>query len=247
MSALMGMEMRGQRILIVGAGGIGTPSAQICAELGAELILADLQCPSAIAAEIKAKYRTEAAAHALDIASADGIRTLCANVEDIDGLIITAGVLPEESDLVPGTPEWEECFARVFNINVRGPMMLAQLVLASMIPRSAGRIVIVGSIAGRNGGLLSGAQYAASKGALHAFVRWLALRAAPHGIAVNAVAPGATATPMLASRHVDVRKIPLGRLAQPIEIARIVALLASPAASYMQGAIVDVNGGAVFS
>ncbi len=247
MLALNGMQMHGQRILIVGVGGIGAPTAEICAQCGAELVLADLRAPTAIASAMKAKYGAQTSAYAVDIGSSDSIRTLCASAKNIDGLIIASGILPEEADMLPGTSEWEESFASVFDINVRGPMMLAQLVLADMISRSTGRIVIIGSIAGRNGGLLSGAQYAASKGALHAFVRWLALRAAPHGIPVNAVAPGATATPMLATRHVDVKKIPLGRLADPIEIARVVSLLASPAASYMHGAIVDVNGGAAFS
>ncbi|MBE0623332.1 MAG: SDR family oxidoreductase [Burkholderiales bacterium] len=240
------MQMHGQRVLIVGVGGIGAPTAKICAQCGAEVLLADLRAPTAIASELKAKYQAQTSAYAVDIGSSDSIRTLCASAKNIDGLVITSGILPEETTLLPGTSEWEESFSRVFNINVRGPMMLAQLVLTEMISRSSGRIVIIGSIAGRNGGLLSGAQYAASKGALHAFVRWLALRAAPHGIPVNAVAPGATATPMLATRNVDIRKIPLGRLAEPIEIARVVALLASPAASYMHGAIVDVNGGAFF-
>jgi NAD(P)-dependent dehydrogenase (short-subunit alcohol dehydrogenase family) len=78
-------------------------------------------------------------------------------------------------------------------------------------------------------------------------VRWLALRAAPHGVSVNGVAPGATATPMLQNETVDTRKIPVGRLADPIEIARVTAFLASPASSYMHGAVVDVNGGACFS
>jgi 3-oxoacyl-[acyl-carrier protein] reductase len=126
-------------------------------------------------------------------------------------------------------------------------MLLAQLLLQRMIARGTGRIVILGSLAGRSGGLLSGAQYASSKGALHTLVRWLALRAAPNGVSVNGVAPGATATPMIANEAVNVAKIPAGRVAEPIEIARVVAFLASPAASYMHGAVVDVTGRACFS
>jgi 3-oxoacyl-[acyl-carrier protein] reductase len=239
--------MHGQRIAIIGVGGIGEPTARICAELGADLILADRECPAGTAQDIQDRHQVKAVAHQLDVAHTANIVAFCAEIKGIDALIITAGFLPEEREMVPGTSAWEESFVRVFNVNVRGPMLLAQLVMQEMIRRSAGRIVVVGSMAGRNGGLLSGAQYASSKGALHALVRWLALRAAPHGVSVNGVAPGATATPMLANEVVDLRKIPLGRLAQPIEIARVVAFLASPAASYMHGAVVDVNGGALFS
>jgi 3-oxoacyl-[acyl-carrier protein] reductase len=171
----------------------------------------------------------------------------CADEKAVDALIITAGFLAAERALTPGTDEWLQSFQDVFNVNVRGPMLLAQLAMSDMIARSAGRIVLVGSMAGRNGGLLSGAQYASSKGALHSLVRWLALRAAPHGVCVNGVAPGATATVMIENESVDIKKIPAGRLGQPVEVARVVAFLASPAASYMHGTVVDVNGGAAFS
>lgn len=247
MTALHGMEMHGQRVLAVGAGGIGAPSAEICAELGAELVLADRAAPTDIARKIKEKYEVPATACELDIARTDRIMKFCEQIGNIDSLIITADFLPKERELALGSDEWEASFSRVYDVNIRGPMLLAQLFMRDMIARSGGRIVILGSIAGRNGGLLSGAQYASSKGALHALIRWLALRAAPHGVSVNGVAPGATATAMLDNEVVDVRKIPLGRLAEPIEIARVVAFLASPAASYMHGAVVDVNGGALFS
>ena len=247
MSALHGMEMHGQRVLVVGVGGIGAPCAEICAELGAGLVLADREEPTGLAWKIRDKYSVPTEAHRFDVADIRGVVHFCDLVGSIDALIITAGFLPKERDLAPGTDDWDQSFSDVFNVNVRGPMLLAQLFLKEMISKSSGRIVILGSIAGRSGGLLSGAQYAASKGALHALVRWLALRAAPHGVTVNGVAPGATATRMLATETVDVRKIPSGRLAEPVEVARVVSFLASPAASYMHGAIVDVNGGAVFS
>jgi len=166
---------------------------------------------------------------------------------DIDALIVTAAFLPAERDMEPGSAQWEESFRQVFQVNTCGPVLISQLALNQMLKKKAGRIVILGSIAGRNGGLLSGVQYATSKGALHTLVRWLALRAAPHGVSVNGVAPGATATPMLQNETVDTGKIPAGRLADPIEIARVTAFLASPASSYMHGAVVDVNGGACFS
>jgi len=247
MSDLFGTAMPSQRVAIVGVGGIGEPCADICAQLGASLILADKLAPVSIAARLSAQHGTETTAYEVDVGSIESIKHFCAESGDLDALIITAGLLPEERELVPGSAQWEESFQRVFCVNMRGPTLLAQLVMQKMLDKQSGRIVILGSLAGRSGGLLSGAQYASSKGALHALVRWLALRAAPRGVCVNGVAPGATATPMLRNEVVDTRKIPAGRMAHPLEIARVVAFLASPAASYMHGAVVDVNGGAYFS
>lgn len=247
MSVLMGTAMPSQRVAIIGVGGIGEPCADICAQLGAHLILADRKAPLAIAESMKARHQVEVTACELDIGSIAGVQQFCDEIGDLDALIITAAVLPEERDMTPGSAQWEESFQRVFQINLRGPALLAQLVMQKMVEKRSGRIVILGSIAGRNGGLFSGVQYATSKGALLTLVRWLALRAAPNGVCVNGVAPGATATPMIKNEVIDTRKIPAGRLADPLEIARVVAFLASPAASYMHGAVVDVNGGACFS
>lgn len=247
MSDLLGTAMPGQRVVVVGVGGIGEPCADICAQLGAELVLADKVAPAAIAQRIQAEHGVKATAAELDVGSVAAIREFCAQLADVDALIVTAAFLPEERDMEAGSEQWEQSFERVFQVNLRGPVLLAQLLMQKMVDKKHGRIVILGSIAGRNGGLFSGAQYATSKGALHTLVRWLALRAAPHGVTVNGVAPGATATPMIANETIDTRKIPVGRLADPLEVARVVTFLASPAASYMHGAVVDVNGGACFS
>jgi NAD(P)-dependent dehydrogenase (short-subunit alcohol dehydrogenase family) len=247
MSTMMGMAMQGQRVAVIGVGGIGAPAAELCAQLGADLLLADRHAPEQAAQRLSSDYGVAASAHAVDVGSCGELKAFCDVAGDVDALIITAAFLPAEREMEPGSEEWERSFELAFRVNVGGPMLLAQLLLQRMIARGTGRIVILGSLAGRSGGLLSGAQYASSKGALHTLVRWLALRAAPNGVSVNGVAPGATATPMIANEAVNVAKIPAGRLAEPIEIARVVAFLASPAASYMHGAVVDVNGGACFS
>jgi len=247
MSTLMGMAMRGQRVAVVGVGGIGEPSAEICAQLGADMVLADRQPPDQIARRLQDGYGVMATACQIDVGCTDSIRKFCAGAGQLDALVITAALLPQERELEPGSAAWDQSFELAFKVNVAGPMLLAQILSRDMVARRSGRIVILGSLAGRSGGLLSGAQYASGKGALHTLVRWLALRTAAHGVSVNAVAPGATATPMIANEVVNIEKIPAGRLAEPVEVARVVAFLASPAASYMHGAVVDVNGGACFS
>lgn len=244
MTSLSGMDMHGQTILIVGVGGIGAATAEICASQGADLILADLHCPDQLADQLRARYQRRIQAYQVDSASIESVQALEHDAGNLDALVITSGILPDERELVPGSPEWVQSFDRVMHVNLRGPMLLAQLALAGMTAQAHGKIVLVGSIAGKSGGLLSGAQYASGKGALHTLVKWLAQRAAPAGIAVNGVAPGATATPMLSEHTVDTRKIPAGRMAQSLEVARVVAFLASDAASYMHGTVIDVNGGA---
>jgi 3-oxoacyl-[acyl-carrier protein] reductase len=244
MASLSGMDMHNQTVLIVGLGGIGAATAEICASQGADLILADLRAPVDFAEQLQKRYPVKIQTYQVDSADIPSIQALDAQIGHVDALIITSGILPDEREMKPGSQAWIDSFDQVMHVNLRGPICLAQLMLNRMAARSTGKIVLVGSIAGKCGGLLSGIQYASSKGALHTAVKWLAQRAAPMGIAVNGVAPGATATPMLATREVDIRKIPAGRMAQPEEIARVVAFLASDAASYMQGTVIDINGGA---
>ncbi|WP_084360435.1 SDR family NAD(P)-dependent oxidoreductase [Hydrogenophaga palleronii] len=89
------------------------------------------------------------------------------------------------------------------------------------------------------------ATYAASKGAVHNIVRWLSRRAVGRGVMVNGVAPGPVRTAMTAQSTVNAEQLPTGRMAEPDEIAWTIAFLCTPAASYLSGAIVDVNGGAL--
>lgn len=240
---LLGVDLRGQHVALAGCGGIGLEVARICAALGARLSVFDRRLPDTVEREALAQAGAHRW-HAVDLSSPQAhgeISHLCA---DADALIVTSAICPDESLLDVGTTEWDDSFSAVFGLNVAAPMRLSMAVLESMMARRAGRIVLVGSMSARNGGLLAGAQYAASKGALHTFVRWLAQRAAPHGVNVNGVAPGVTITPMIEGRTFDASRIPAGRAARPAEIARVVSFAASPACSYMHGQILDVNGGA---
>jgi 3-oxoacyl-[acyl-carrier protein] reductase len=144
----------------------------------------------------------------------------------------------------------QEAFDFVMHVNVRAPLILASALLEQM---SGGYIVLVGSSAGRSGAGRLGteteyATYAASKGAVHTLVRVLARRAAEKNVLVNGVAPGLVRTPLLDSvRPPDAGAAdhakPGIRPADPQELGWPIALLCSPMASYISGAIVDVNGG----
>ena len=119
--------------------------------------------------------------------------------------------------------------------------------LPGMVERKAGRIALVGSIAGRIGGVASAPHYLMSKGGVHSFVRWAAKRGAPHNVTVNAVAPGVVDTPMTANQSFNYDQFPMGRKASAREMAAPLAFLVSPAAAYVNGAVLDVNSGMHFS
>jgi NAD(P)-dependent dehydrogenase (short-subunit alcohol dehydrogenase family) len=143
-----------------------------------------------------------------------------------------------------------EVFRRILEVNVTGSLNLARSVAAVMRERGeGGRIVLIGSINSQVA-LPGQAAYASSKGAVLMLGRALAVDWAEDGITVNVVAPGATDTPMSAASLADpvrsrrlLERIPMRRPAQPSEIAAAVTFLASPAASYITGAYLPVDGG----
>jgi NAD(P)-dependent dehydrogenase (short-subunit alcohol dehydrogenase family) len=231
-------DLGGLRILVTGAAqGIGAATATLCASLGAEPILVDRESCAAVASAIGGPVR----AYRADVANRAEIERMAAEVGTVDALVLNAALCPFGEDW--RAPEWDLRFERLMAVNVQGPIHLARAFLPGMIARRRGRIVLIGSLAGRMGGLIAGPHYVASKGAVHALVKWLARQAAPHGVLVNGIAPASVATPMMAGQPVDLERIPLGRMAAPEEIAAPVAFLCSPAASYICGAVLDVNGG----
>jgi NAD(P)-dependent dehydrogenase (short-subunit alcohol dehydrogenase family) len=238
-------DLSGRRILITGAGaGIGAAAARICASLGAEMILVDIDGGEAIARSIR-EAGGAAEATAADVSRRDEVERLAGRIGTIDGLVLNAAICPWDDDWQ--AEDWDESFDKVMAVNVLGPIHAARAFMPGMMVRRRGAIVVVGSLAGRMGGLIAGPHYVASKGGVHALVRWLARQAGPHGVLVNGVAPASVATPMMDGRSVDLGRIPLGRKAGPEEIGWPIAFLCSDAASYVCGAILDVNGGVYMS
>jgi 3-oxoacyl-[acyl-carrier protein] reductase len=154
---------------------------------------------------------------------------------------------PLTADALPDA-DWLD----TLNLNLTSSFRFCHALLPSMKRRRSGTIVLVTSIAARQASHLSGVAYTAAKTALVGLNRHLAREVGPFGIRVNAVAPGIIASERVAAkfdsypdseRQALLAKIPLGRIGRVEEIASVVTFLASPAAAYIHGAVIDVNGG----
>lgn len=240
MMAAGAFSLAGRRILVTGAAaGIGAETARVCAELGAAVILVDRQPADAVAAGIRGRGGVADAIPA-DAADRAAMEAMARDLGSVDALVLNAAICPFDDWTDPG---WDDAFADVMAINVLGPIHAARAFLPGMMERGRGRMVLVGSLAGRVGGLIAAPHYVASKGAVHALVKWLAKRGAPRNVLVNGVAPASVTTPMMRGQPVNLAGIPLARMAEPREVALPIAFLCSDAASYICGTVLDVNGG----
>jgi 3-oxoacyl-[acyl-carrier protein] reductase len=162
----------------------------------------------------------------------------------IDILVNNAGVIRRGTIETVTEEDWD----RVIAINLKGTFNCCKAVVGPMKRQGAGTIVNVSSIAGKLGDITSAPGYGSSKAGADALMKALARQLAPSGIRVNAVAPHAIETEMSAQwsdqrRREIVAAIPLGRLGRPEDVANAVLFLASDAASFITGEILDVNGG----
>jgi 3-oxoacyl-[acyl-carrier protein] reductase len=250
---LNSLNLTSKVALVTGASsGIGAATAMVLAELGARVAIGYYQ--NEAGADRVQQAIIQRAGKAIrvrvDARVASDIRELVRRSSDelgpIDILINNAGSLIERMRVVEQTEErWDE----VMNLNLKSAMLCSQAVAESMMARKTGAIVNVGSIAGRTGGGLGAAAYSVAKGGLITFTKSLARELAPHGIRVNAVSPGVIDTPFhqVFSTPEMIRNfvasIPLGRIGTPEECARVIAFLATDAASYVVGETVEINGG----
>jgi 3-oxoacyl-[acyl-carrier protein] reductase len=236
------LSLSGKSVLVTGAAsGIGRATAIVLARLGAAVLATD----RAPLGETEAAVRGEGGPCRTvqgDLTEDGFLRSLFAG-DACHAVAHCAGVLegrPWSSD-----PDWVQRFHRVMDINVRVPLQLATLAIEHMAERGGGRVVLVGSVAGKSGGTSPATppDYAASKGALHTLVKLLSRNAVGRGVLVNAVAPGPVETAMTRGFTLG-PSLPMGRIGRPEELAWPIAFLCTPAASYLSGAILDVNGGA---
>ncbi len=237
-------DLSNMRIAISGAGGgIGSATARLTAELGAEVMLSDLEAPAALADELRARGQPAEAA-ALDVTDRGAVETWAQSCGAVDAFIDCAAICPFDDWEEDG---WDQVAERVFATNLRGPLNLTRAFMAGMVARKRGRMALVSSVAGRFGGIRAAPHYVMAKGGIISFVRWLARKGAPHDVLVNAVAPAPVATPMIEGVAFDAGGFPLRRVAEPEEIAGPLAFLVSPAASYVSGVVLDINGAMHFS
>lgn len=157
----------------------------------------------------------------------------------VDFLVNCAGICQKIGVEEMTENDWD----RMMSINLKGTFFLCQRVLKEMKKYKAGKIVNMGSIAGEIGGLLVGANYAASKAGVICLTKSLAKYAAKYNINVNSVSPGFIATEMTKDLEQDPKAVPFGRRGEPEEVADVILFLCSEASRYITGANIDVNGG----
>ena len=229
---------------------MGAASAREFARAGADVVIVDLNGPLAadVAAEIGAG--SPVVGDVSDSAFCGrAVSTALERHGRLDILVNAAGIIFRAN--AEGTSD--ENWRRVMGVNVDGVFYMSRAAIVPMKKQGRGAIVNFGSIWGGVGaaGVLA---YCTSKGAVHNLTRAMALDHVKEGIRINAVCPGEVNTPMLATGRAvpptpeDLKKlgetvVPMGRLAEPVEIARVVVFLASDDASYMTGSMVTVDAG----
>jgi NAD(P)-dependent dehydrogenase (short-subunit alcohol dehydrogenase family) len=229
---LAGIE--GRVALVTGAGGgIGRAAADTLREQGARVAALDLRAPSLDGALNVAADVTDEAA--VDTAFAEVEREL----GPVEILVLCAGVFVVEGLEDTTLASWN----RSLGVNLTGSFLCARRALPGMREAGWGRVVTVGSSAGKNAGAGTMAAYAASKAGVMSLAKSIAREYARHGVTANAVSPAQIDTPMMAELP-DLRdRIPVGRWGRPEEVGELIAFLCSNHAAFITGEEVDITGG----
>lgn len=253
-------QLQGQRCVVTGAAsGIGLAMARALLEHGAEVLMLDHD-DAALAAVLDATpplQRPHAHSGACDITDATRFQSLIDGFGAIDALFANAGVsggpgFGTEAGRESGTlvAQQMDQWRRVMDINLHGTATCLQAVLPALKHRQQGRIVVTASVAGVQAEPFVSYAYALAKAAVIRLVQQTAIELAPHGITVNAIAPGFIKTGIAQGRLHDadvaaglVPRIPLGRLGDAAELGGLAVFLASRASAYITGAVIPVDGG----
>ena len=245
-------DLSGQVALVTGCRrGIGLAMAEALALAGADIVGTSLSLPDG---ESEARARVEAAgrsfaAYQADLGAVDGAADLARRLTrdglTIDILVSNAGTIAR----APAVDHTDEMWARVIQTNLTSAFVLGREIGRQMVERGRGKIVFTASLLSFQGGI-NVASYTAAKSGLVGLVRALSNEWAPHGVNVNAIAPGYMDTDLNTALRADpernrqiTERIPAGRWGTPDDLAGAAVFLASAAADYVHGEVLVVDGG----
>ncbi len=243
------IDFQDKTVVVTGAGkGLGRVTARMFLEAGANVAYLSRTSYPDVQAEIRT-YADRAFFIQANVADPSEVQQafsrIAARFKTVDILINNAGIAKIGKIEEVAAKDWDEVMA----VNVRSQFLCIQACLPLMKKNKYGKIVNVSSIAGRDKSILLGAAYSTSKAAIIGLTRHVAAEVAAFGINVNCICPGQHKTPLLEEvltekmEKILLKKIPLGYIARPEQVAEVILFLSSDRESYMTGAIVDVNGG----
>ena len=235
-------RMEGRIALVTGAaGGIGRATVLALAEAGATVIATDIAETADFGTD-RVQYRR------YDVTSREETDALVAAVLEahgrIDALVLCAGTISHRPLAESTDDEWRS----ILDVNLMGVVNPVRAIFPVMEGQGLGKMVALGSIAAKIGGVASGPSYVAAKSAVHGLMKWVAKAGAPKGVYASIIAPGPVETPMwetVTQRAAPSANgnVPLGRFGQPEDIAQAILFLCSPASNWITGTVLDVNGG----
>ncbi len=244
----MAFDLRGRVAWVTGgARGIGAAVSRGLAAAGARVAVMDVDAGALDAFERQAPHRSSSfETYQGDVTDAASIQNVVESIESrfgpVDILVNNAGVIRDRMFRNLSLEDWQKVLA----VNLTGTFLCTRAVIEGMARRKFGRVINTSSISSL--GNPGQGNYAAAKSGVIGLTRTLALEYAPVGVTVNCVAPGATKTEMTRSLPSEaaerfIRKIPMGRMAEPEEIACVHLFLASEEARYVTGQVIFVDGG----
>lgn len=228
--------------LVTGAGGgIGRATTLALAEAGATVVATDI-------AGLGNFGGGDIRCRPYDVTSQQATKALVDDIVKefgrIDALILCAGTISHRPLEEATDDEWRA----MLDVNLMGVVNPVREIFPIMKAQGHGKMVALGSIAAKIGGVASGPAYVSAKSAVHGLMKWVAKAGAPHGVHASVVAPGPVETPMwekVTQRAAPSANgnVPLGRFGQPEDIAQAILFLTSPASNWITGTVLDVNGG----
>lgn len=247
------MELQNRVALVTGAGkGMGEGIAKVLARQGADIVVNDVvESDAARVADEISKIGRKTLVSPADISRWPDVESMFKQIVKkfgtIDILVNNAGTTTQGL-IETITEQWWD---KIMAVNLKGPFLCCKAAIPIMKEKRFGKIVNIASTAARRIGFSSAAAYTASKAGLVGFTRQLAYELAPFNINANAICPGRTMTPLgmnalsPEAKKERLKAIPIGRFAAPEDQGEVVAFLCSQQASYITGAVIDVDGGSM--